>query len=98
MFDLVFFATKICIDRRRRLEVMQWCYSGSAEWADDMVDTTFFLSLPWSRARTSYFYPFTYLGRPCTGNTGWENLACRLVQCNCDMFELLFLVHAIYSR
>jgi hypothetical protein len=35
---------------------MQWCYSGSAEWADDMVDTTFFLSLPWSRARTSYFY------------------------------------------
>lgn len=40
MFDLVFF--KNLLDRRRRLEVKQWCYSRSAERTDDRVDTTFF--------------------------------------------------------
>ena len=90
MFDLVFFY-KICFDRRRRLEVKQWCYIGSAEWADDMVDTTFFfLCLGHGRDLFIVTHFHTYLGGSCTGNTGWENLVCWLVQCNCDMLEALF--------
>lgn len=39
---LIWSFLKICFDRRRRLEVKQWCYSRSAERTDDRVDTTFF--------------------------------------------------------
>lgn len=75
-------------------------YSGSAEWADDNGRYQFLLSLPWSRARPLIFTPFTYLGvvdRILARETqDGKILLVGLVQCNCDMLELLFLVHAIY--
>lgn len=82
MFDLVFFY-KICFDRRRRLEVKQWCYIGSAEWADDMVDTTFFFLCLGHGRDLFYCYPFFHIsGRIMHGKhrmgkillVGWCNV------------------------
>jgi hypothetical protein len=66
-------------------------YSGSAEWADDMVDTNFFFLCLGHGRDLLFLPPFTYLGvvdRILARETqDGKILLVGLVQCNCDMLE-----------
>ena len=64
-----------------------------------MVDTTFFfLCLGHGRDLFIVTHSSHIWADHARETQDRENLACWLVQCNCDMLEVLFHVHAIYSR
>lgn len=100
---LILSFTKSASDFQHGLEVKQWCLFGSAGWADDMVDTTFFfLSLGYRR---DLFTSTVHISGIFDGEHSRETQDAEIllllgrVQCNCDIvgLALCFLLY-LYSR
>lgn len=98
MFDLVFFTKSALTDGagwKSSSGVILGVRNGRMTWSIPLSSFSALVT-----GETSFFVThFSHIWADHAQETqDGDNLACWLVQCNCDMLGYLFHVHAIYSR